>query len=74
MPSASSKRESCEIQYAYTDDGVRYIAVRYKVVKLTSSHKLSIEDFTQFNNRAPKENTTVLEITKAAFGVFGFIP
>ena len=30
MPSASSKRESCEIQYAYTDDGVRYIAVRYK--------------------------------------------
>ena len=30
MPSTSSKRESCEIQYAYTDDGVRYIAVRYK--------------------------------------------
>lgn len=30
MSTTSSKRESCEIQYAYTDDGVRYIAVRYK--------------------------------------------
>ena len=69
MPSASSKRESCEIQYAYTDDGVRYIAVRYKSGKTDILTQAEYRRLYPIQQQGTKENTTVLEITKAAFGV-----
>ena len=74
MPSTSSKRESCEIQYAYTDDGVRYIAVRYKSGKTDILTQAEYRRLYPIQQQGTKRNTTVLEITKAAFGVLVFIP
>ena len=73
MPSASSKRESCEIQYAYTDDGVRYIAVRYKSGKTDILTQAEYRRLYPIQQQGTKETRRYLR-SQSGFWCFGFIP